>query len=392
MLHATERRYRGQELCHEDLGEHESWVFYCGPHRRSPFKIPLVGTPPSFSAVCSATDFTLRLLDREPSPELAKEIEQAMGRMGRSGGLTSLVDQSFKRWDIPDRNDLAMAGRRSHDRQLWKSVCSWQGPGGRSMNKEYKLKFRFSAASAAIRFLKHLPANKRLCIRNLVLREDGFAVGQQERHSVGLILYCKENPRLRIDQRLGMVKNIFQAAGLTEHGFSLIHCYATRDRPEDIFFTHLGMPKDSFTLTLDGECVPDICSDFFQQIVLRNVAIQQAIHQRFPYPAGIIPSEDLWERINPYCIQASKCLVNQSSILRSNFHPGVMWDVDKLIADHPEYEHRQWWQLYWNTGHYTIPDSIHSVPLASMLLENYEFRKIRQRNRAQDRQYESWYH
>lgn len=65
-------------------------------------------------------------------------------------------------------------------------------------------KYRFSAATMAIVFLSSVPVKKRLDIRNIVLHEDHTAVAWPECHGQGLITYCQENSKLRIERRLDL--------------------------------------------------------------------------------------------------------------------------------------------------------------------------------------------
>ncbi|KAJ4005001.1 hypothetical protein NW752_011514 [Fusarium irregulare] len=380
----------------ERLGYGFSWDLSDILH---PPDFPFKGTPPTRSALCSATDFTLRLLAEDPNPRLAQEVQRATGIWGRRTRLTRLLDEAFTPWDIPECHNLNTAGERLEDDRMWSTMSSWRQE--RECKKAYQCKFRFSAVSVAVRFFKHLPIDKRRCIRNVVVLEDHIAAGQQERHAVGLIPFCKENSRLKIDLRLDMVGNVFQTHVLSRHtDFRYLHT-RWEDDPSDLISEFLGMdvyeissrwliealalkdagmPSGSFTFTLDGGSAINLCSEIFQQDVLRSVSISKAAGRCLPCPSDTVPRNDLPRWLNPSSIQAFEHLVNQTSFLWSNFHPGSMWNVDQLIADRPGYNLGQWkHDLFLRQG-YNVPKSIYIPPTDSIVLDNFETRPLPKRS------------
>ncbi|KAL4727798.1 hypothetical protein ACLX1H_004487 [Fusarium chlamydosporum] len=353
---------------------------------------PFHGTSPSISSIYSAIDFTLRLLAQGSysNPELIREIQNAMEHFRIPTGLTGFLDQTFAPWDVPDWDDLDRVGKRLFDDEQWRSVCEWQS---QIFNRsKFKARFRFSATSVAIRFLKHLPLDQRLCIRELDILEDGVAVGQQERHSFGLIPFCQENPQLKISLQLSMLKHVFQAVNLESHGsqhdiFGIAHisnnaalaraCSGAFETVENwlveaMALADAGMPEGSFTLTLDGEPCIDLCTDVFQEVILWKVSMQQAADRQFSWLPETAQPDWLSKTVNPYSISAFEHLVNQTSILRSNFHPGKMWNIDKLIADRHEYDRLQWEKDLFEPPRYRVKASAHWLPLRTLLIENYD--------------------
>ena len=395
MLRETERQSRAYRIP-EKLRYGFSWDLSDILH---PPDFPFKGTPPTRSALCSATDFTLRLLAEDPNPRLAQEVQRATGIWGRRTRLTRLLDEAFTPWDIPECHNLNTAGERLEDDHMWSTMSSWRQE--RECKKAYQCKFRFSAVSVAVRFFKHLPIDKRRCIRNVVVLEDHIAAGQQERHAVGLIPFCKENSRLKIDLRLDMVGNVFQTHVLSRHtDFRYLHT-RWEDDPSDLISEFLGMdvyeissrwliealalkdagmPSGSFTFTLDGGSAINLCSEIFQQDVLRSVSISKAAGRCLPCPSDTVPRNDLPRWLNPSSIQAFEHLVNQTSFLWSNFHPGSMWNVDQLIADRPGYNLGQWkHDLFLRQG-YNVPKSIYIPPTDSIVLDNFETRPLPKRS------------
>ncbi|KAB5569976.1 hypothetical protein GE09DRAFT_1217430 [Coniochaeta sp. 2T2.1] len=73
-----------------------------------------------------------------------------------------------------------------------------------------RFRYRFSAAAAAVHFLRHNPSS-RPHMRRLVLNEDRESVTYPESHGKGLIPFCNENPLLRIERRLDFVRDVVVA-------------------------------------------------------------------------------------------------------------------------------------------------------------------------------------
>lgn len=70
-------------------------------------------------------------------------------------------------------------------------------------------KYRFSAAAAAVKFLSSCPV--RMHLRSIRLLEDKLAVAYPESHAQGLIKFCIENPRLHVERRVDLWRNVFQS-------------------------------------------------------------------------------------------------------------------------------------------------------------------------------------
>jgi len=74
----------------------------------------------------------------------------------------------------------------------------------RHLDPPNRMLYRFSAAAVAIKFLNGLKPSTRAHLRNILLDEDRESVAQPERHGVGLVQFCNENPSLRIERRVSM--------------------------------------------------------------------------------------------------------------------------------------------------------------------------------------------
>jgi hypothetical protein len=232
-------------------------------------------------------------------------------------------------------------------------------------------------------------------------------VGHPSRHALGLIPFCKENVRLKVDLRVGMLNNMFQRAYLGGH--LIIDCfqdYASHDLGEQVFefaiknifgevkewlnealcLIDAGMPVSSFTLTLDGENAMDLCSDIFQRNVLEKLAMQQALETVYPRRPGKL-------RLNWFSGEwktptvGIEHLVNQTSFLRSNFHPGIMRNVDKIVADRLDYDEEKWKEDLTPSPWYDFSPSVHVPRLGALAMENFERRTCSRETKARRRWY-----
>ncbi|KAK0747385.1 hypothetical protein B0T21DRAFT_406017 [Apiosordaria backusii] len=173
--------------------------------------------------------------------------------------LASIIKFQNTPWDIPTNVELNEMARILGCRPVF-----WNNTR------------RFSAAAVAIRWLNGLDPELRKHIRSLELREDyGGAVGYPECHAIGLIPFCKENPRLRIQRRLSLYNNVqrntvqgfkggdFEQDEFTDGGSGTARHWRvqmTRMVAEwlaeaSVLYTVYGMPQEAFTLVLDHERV-----------------------------------------------------------------------------------------------------------------------------------------
>lgn len=317
--------------------------------------------------VSEAVTYALRLLAQSHGPELTRLINEELPRREETQDILEFLAKCYEPWDIPSQSDLAAMGLELSDDPVWRMMDRWHKR-PYVEKRRYREKFRFSAAAVAIRFLNSLSIHKRLQLRKMVLREDRVAIAQQERHARGLIPFCKENPRLRIERRVDVLNTIFQKSQLScmcsvpissqdepniryELRSDAIPRYVADWLLEGLATVDAGMPADAFTLVLDGGSAADLCSDVFHGAVHRRLAWQTALERC--YSQGILapPShdnpkytfcdvpQDLW--------QALDHLTNQTSVLRCNFNPGQPWSVDKIFD-----ECRTWdihkWRLSWS--------------------------------------------
>ncbi|KAJ4269461.1 hypothetical protein NW762_001121 [Fusarium torreyae] len=351
--------------------------------------------------VSQAVNFALRLVAHTPKIDSTGSLAGSLqGWTGRHG-LVDFLDQCYEPWDIPSWTELESMGKRFRDHRLWSKVQGWETERfPRRPFDAYRSKFRFSAAAVAIRFLKYLSINKRMCIRKIVIREDRIAVGHPECHAQGLIPFLRENPRLRIEVRVSLLTNILLAVNAPvdtpsfqssvkddEIDGSDIDTESTYDQvgrwlAEALAVVDTGIPTGSYTFFLDGEPASDLFSDIFQRYVQRDAAFIAAVETYSPSLPGRSNGSE-FSHVPKRALEAIVHLVNQTSVLRCNFHPGQLWDVDTLVQD---FRGRRLEEVYLE---YSEQRSFTRIsPLLNwrgLMMENYEHRRFPRKRKPNHR-------
>ncbi|KAK1991238.1 hypothetical protein LX36DRAFT_663483 [Colletotrichum falcatum] len=281
----------------------------------------------------------------------------------------TLVNLNPNYWSIPTRQEVEEMIRSMGKEPERHINLQWGDPyPSRSVNQ---IKYRCSAAAVAIRFLESLSKDSRSSITSIILNEDRAAVAFAECHGLGLVPYCRENPRLRVERRVNMWRTVFQTT--TGNDKSEI-CYVdetflARDISismavwivEALELNSAGMPPGSFALTFDGDWA---CSEMFQTVVQRDAAWQAAIdlcldrkflpplpyHERRKDPRnfdGGADNGDCWRRDNRWYLfeafpQAIRDIVDGNSIVKCNFALGEAWDVERLVEQNKEWSFADW--------------------------------------------------
>ncbi|KAL1863875.1 hypothetical protein Daus18300_008024 [Diaporthe australafricana] len=198
-----------------------------------------------------------------------------------------------------------------------------------------------SAASIAIYFLESIPA-QRTNIRNIILDEIDPCGTYPECHGLGLIEFCKENPRLRIERRANIWKSIWKSDAANYHPDNLwglddvdeedITERVARWIVEALALVPAGMPLGSFTLVLDGNPAPEQCAQLFQR-VQRDAAWQTAYGESFD--RGHLPETAYHDRrrIRGYTYEDFPQALRDIStgtcrVVRANFDVGEPWDAE----------------------------------------------------------------
>lgn len=231
------------------------------------------------------------------------------------------LDSEFPAWSIPTEDDLLKLSRLyekkdpgfcnefvyCHGSRQLHTAEFWNGPRYHMIQfgipsspeeeegeSENRGKYRFSAASVAIKFLSSLTRGLRLYLRRIRLLENNTSVAFPESHAHGLIGFCVDNPKLRVERRVSVWKTILQqerddlyalpeslrsnANNYDQTGFGTDRATESIARwvMEAASLIPAGMPQDSFTLVLDGAPGDDVLSDVFIKYIQRDAAWQMA--------------------------------------------------------------------------------------------------------------------
>ncbi|KAK4457308.1 hypothetical protein QBC42DRAFT_279417 [Cladorrhinum samala] len=283
-------------------------------------------------------------------------------------------------------------------------------------------KARASAASVAIRFLQSAPGVRKH-LRRVVLDEDHEAAALPECHAKGLIPFCKENKHLRIERRVSLWNNIF-LRGYADDGWATtndIRRDASQRYTDSSAFGQAGglpailvsenvavwlaeasvlcgagMPRDVFTLTLDGQPIPEQSAQIFREVVQRDAAWQIATEKRFFAKARNIADRfQTLQELNRYG-HSPDCYIgknfpslladltndvpssSQGVRLQANFDVGQSWtsyEVDQLSEAHQALEMEQtdieaWCERWHDRIHHEYEAGSPLPPFSKLLHQN----------------------
>lgn len=206
-------------------------------------------------------------------------------------------------------------------------------------------KYRWSAASLAIRFLKSLTRELRLQVCHIFLHEDQRAVAHQACHALGMVSLCKENPRLHVEQRVSLFGTILQSAGgVLPEGY--ITEYVAIWLIEALRVIR-AMSSQPFTFVLDGEPALDKANIIFEQVIQRDLALHHAMEESIQRQL-LRPSDPAVRRRWEGCYvmegfpEAMQLLKQNNGPFRCNFDPGSSRDVEKMIQERRGMSREAW--------------------------------------------------
>ncbi|KAL8690126.1 MAG: hypothetical protein Q9218_004358 [Villophora microphyllina] len=262
-------------------------------------------------------------------------------------------------WTIPSDEELARA-----DEIL--------GPPPWTCSLSKRVRWRFSAAAAAIHFFKSASRSTRLGTRNIVLHEDRQCVAYPECHISGLISLCLQNPQLHIERRINIWRNVLVSVlshHSTEHRSMTLewalgandkfHAY-DRHIPKNISRTFSpwiteasalstnGIPINSFSLIFDGDPALDQSSEIFEilkddaawqvaqvQWYTENSMSSELLAQYYPEKwrmPGSLGTKVLGFYVSEDFPQALDDIVQGKSCIRCNFPlTGNLYDPKRVL-------------------------------------------------------------
>ena len=225
------------------------------------------------------------------------------------------------------------------------------------------MRYTYSAASSAIRFLQSISHTTRNAIRNIYVLEDRECIASPLCYGRGLVSFCQENTKLRVTHVVNLWKNAFPVCILDRASYM----YAMPDNPPTLDQDRLharritesvgawlmeasalpsfGMPCDSYTFILDGSPNVEHTSAVFR-IIQRDVAWHSALDAC--YARGLLPELSWKERRSRpgYTYEGLPDLVQNLSThgthIRTNFDLGHPFSFEELIE-----ERQGWSQLDW---------------------------------------------
>jgi len=277
-------------------------------------------------------------------------------------------------WTIPSEDEVTEMGKVlditkvEHEplSLLYNRTDFWQ-----------RVRWCYSAAAAAIQFFKSVPEKTRLGIQNVLLHEDRESVAYPECHALGLIPFCLENPRLRIERRVNIWRTILPAACFTDLESFVRHDKRGEDGPifrdisicfaswitEALALSAAGMPANSFSLVFDGD--PDLeRSSALFEIVKEGVAWQEAHSQwlmQKNMTRGFRERRGNGVYIFEGSLQAISDMVGGKSYIRCNFPIGNLCDVNYFLDICRELPDSRRWYNKWLC--YRFPKRFQLSPL-----------------------------
>ncbi|KAJ4253396.1 hypothetical protein NW762_010553 [Fusarium torreyae] len=361
--------------------------------------------------ISGAISFSLQLLAEKEPTEFATLVYERLPHWDGTIPAHQFLDMGFEHWAIPSQSEISVLVNRFKLNDAWKILDLWHHTPSRdcytgshsdedahynSLPKPLGIrcreKIRFSAAAAAIRFLGRLPTDQRVQIRNLVLHEDLPSVNAASAHAQGLAPFFKENRLLRVERRVSILGCILGPAGSPSNAAATLQEQQRGDRKmlNDLFLgrlahwlfdalavTHVGIPANSFTFVLEAGPYRDYCTDVFQQLVHRDIAWYRAYNACLDRGFLEVPPGERTDMLNTYMIQqgfeeAIELLVDQTSILRSDFNPGFAWNFEPLVDETKELDALQWAQKWAYREPALYTDLPSSFKQEAVLADNFE--------------------
>ena len=341
-------------------------------------------------ATASERDYAAGLLDVNDHPDLPEEErakrqrereyrKEHYGKEGRDKASIlrrTLFMPSPDPWMIPTNSELAQMNMKAGLSATSLDDAGVYGGGVRDGDRDIKglpwrrIRWRFSAAAAAIRFFKSISQATCSGIRKVVLHEARLSVARPESHALGLIPFCVQNPLLHIERRVNVWSTLlttrpeYYTSPIYARAQDLVDYFNMDDNARwdshdswrslwmsEIFCRWVteasalsahGMPDRSFSLVFDGDPAPDQSSDLFELVkedavwqvaqadwYTRHSSSQgfERTRQRSLYKSEVFP-------------QAINDIVEGKSCISCNFPTGNLHDPQRVLdmTHHITYE------------------------------------------------------
>jgi hypothetical protein len=261
--------------------------------------------------------------------------------MYAEGSQRSICSWSPQFWLIPTDTELNELDRLLPQANDDDDDDDFRGP-VTEFRKDY-----FSATAIAIRFLQQLDPQVRMHVRSIVIEEEHASGESQASHAQGLIPFCQENPKLRVETRVDLWRTIilhsgaFNTQGPNTRGILLKISHWIS---EIICLRDLGMPKDQFSLVFQGGTAQ--LSQQMCDVVKRAAAVQDALewhHSTQPADARYHPL--LINKISEAFPSDVRQVIQGNTPIRFDAHTGELWDVREVIQAQEQLgPFPDWWE------------------------------------------------
>ncbi|KAF2437281.1 hypothetical protein P171DRAFT_425548 [Karstenula rhodostoma CBS 690.94] len=259
---------------------------------------------------------------------------------------TELVNAHPASWVIPGSEELS----RMMSLATAKSLSSSD-----DLLRDFGTRFRYSAASLAIRFLQSHATVALSRIRKVILSEDQMSLTNSPSHVQGLVWFCRQNPKLQIER----IVNLWTAGISPNHRpeYPLRTSIITKSFGRWIFealeLRKHGMPDGSFRLILDGNPIPEKASQVFGAV--KGDAVRQAALD-LCYERNVLPRPSWIERRRRWGYQWEELpqaimdlqTGGYDSFIDCNFDLGAPFDPESLVKERLNWTAKEWedeWEL-----------------------------------------------
>ncbi|KAK9792925.1 hypothetical protein SCARD494_06793 [Seiridium cardinale] len=233
------------------------------------------------------------------------------------------------------------------------------------LERDDRSKYKYSAAAAAIFFFEANPG-LHCHIRRIVLDEDCESVNHPSRHAKGLICFTEANPRLRIEQRLGLWTNGFLDTDKTYSPYDRFDIASSDERHTwglgwptsglspsvyDWIRYALKLPSN-FSMVFDGSPSPDLAAEIFRDFLVGDVVLQVARERC--WQQGLMPEPNSYYRNRAPFIgegypEAITAIASGTSSISCNFEVSRFGDleVEEVIRKYRDSSYEEWSKLWW---------------------------------------------
>ncbi|KAI2467495.1 hypothetical protein F4781DRAFT_444275 [Annulohypoxylon bovei var. microspora] len=221
-------------------------------------------------------------------------------------------------------------------------------------------RYRFSAAAYAIAFLDRYPSFRQH-MRKIVLNEDFASVAHPECHGQGLIRFCAENSRLRIERHVDVFDTVFPNLESRYYTPSVRRFPVPADPTGKIgvwISEALALPP-TISLVFVGGNYPMDCKHIFSTRIVREARCRDALEEacargilsppgpmeRFPLLSPAFPgpkggcffkgvAKAIWNMVENKNSETGR--------VRCDFDPGSSWDVEDVIKGRYSWSSDEW--------------------------------------------------